>query len=127
MWNIGLSATRDVSFFLLRLISLWFQPTFLSKIDKNSIKLTILRSFVCRIEGQTYSDSVDQWCLGILCYEFLVGRPPFESENSEKTYAKIRRLEIDYPSHMSIGAKDLISNVSIVEEWLQKILAKFGK
>lgn len=67
---------------------------------------------VHRVEGTTYNDTVDQWCLGILCYEFLVGRPPFESENSENTYAKIRRLEIDYPRHLSIGAKDLISQVS---------------
>lgn len=68
---------------------------------------------VHRVEGTTYNDTVDQWCLGILCYEFLVGRPPFESENSENTYAKIRRLEIDYPRYLSIGAKDLISQVSI--------------
>ncbi|XP_055295402.1 aurora kinase B [Sitodiplosis mosellana] len=63
------------------------------------------------VEGHSYNDTVDQWCLGILCYEFLVGRPPFESPDSEKTYAKIRRLEIDYPSHLSIGAKDLIAGL----------------
>lgn len=65
-----------------------------------------------RVEGQSYNDTVDQWCLGILCYEFLVGKPPFESPDSENTYAKIRRLEIDYPSHLSIGAKNLIALVS---------------
>lgn len=64
------------------------------------------------MDGQSYNDTVDQWCLGILCYEFLVGRPPFESPDSENTYAKIRRLEIDYPSYLSIGAKDLIAGVS---------------
>lgn len=69
--------------------------------------------FCFRVEGQSYNDTVDQWCLGILCYEFLVGRPPFESADSENTYAKIRRLEIDYPSYLSIGAKDLIAGVSI--------------
>lgn len=67
--------------------------------------------FLFRVEGQSYNDTVDQWCLGILCYEFLVGRPPFESPDSENTYAKIRRLEIDYPSYLSIGAKDLIAGV----------------
>lgn len=66
-----------------------------------------------RVEGQSYNDTVDQWCLGILCYEFLVGRPPFESPDSENTYAKIRRLEIDYPSYLSIGAKDLIAGVCL--------------
>lgn len=68
------------------------------------------------VEGETYNGSVDQWCLGILCYEFLVGSPPFESENTEMTYEKIRRLAINYPSFMSIGAKDLISRVSVAHK-----------
>lgn len=70
-------------------------------------------SFPNRIEGDTYDDSVDRWCLGILCYEFLVGRPPFESAHQETTYEKIRALDIVYPSHVSIGAKDLVSGVVI--------------
>ena len=65
------------------------------------------------VEGQDYDDSIDQWCLGILCYEFLVGSPPFESENTESTYAKIRRLEVLYPKHLSTNAKKLISMVRI--------------
>lgn len=64
------------------------------------------------VDGTSYNDSVDQWCLGILCYEFLVGNPPFESENTESTYKKISRLDIVYPKHLSVGAKDLISKVS---------------
>lgn len=63
------------------------------------------------IEGSSYDDSVDQWCLGILCYEFLVGSPPFESETTETTYAKIKRLEVKYPRFLSMGAKDVISKV----------------
>lgn len=64
------------------------------------------------VNGCTYDASVDQWCLGILCYEFLVGNPPFEAGDNEKTYEKIRRLQIHYPSHLSSGAKDLISKVN---------------
>ncbi|ALC38687.1 ial [Drosophila busckii] len=63
------------------------------------------------VEGTAYDDSVDQWCLGILCYEFLVGNPPFESDSTEKTYAKIKRLEVHYPSHLSPGSKDLIGGL----------------
>lgn len=66
------------------------------------------------VDGTSYNDSVDQWCLGVLCYEFLVGAPPFESENSEKTYEKIRRIEVKYPKFLSIGAKDLISKVRLL-------------
>lgn len=63
------------------------------------------------IEGKHYDDSIDQWCLGVLCYEFLVGNPPFEAEDSEKTYGKICRIEVRYPKFISIGAKDLISRL----------------
>lgn len=63
------------------------------------------------VDGRSYNDTVDSWCLGVLCYEFLVGNPPFESENMEKTYEKIRRLDINYPSHLSLGSKDLISKL----------------
>jgi aurora kinase B len=63
------------------------------------------------IDGQSYNSSVDQWCLGVLCYEFLVGSPPFESEDSEKTYAKIRKIQMIYPKFVSQGARDLISKL----------------
>lgn len=63
------------------------------------------------VDGRAYNDSVDQWCLGVLCYEFLVGSAPFESKDTQKTYEKIRRLEVHYPSFLSAGAKDLISKL----------------
>jgi aurora kinase B len=63
------------------------------------------------IDGKIYDNSVDQWCLGVLCYEFLVGNPPFESPDSETTYGKIRRIEINYPKFVSQGARDLISKL----------------
>ncbi|XP_053958092.1 aurora kinase B [Anastrepha ludens] len=63
------------------------------------------------VDGHIYDHSVDQWCLGILCYEFLVGCAPFESVDNEKTYEKIRRLEVYYPPHLSAGAKDVISKL----------------
>ncbi|KAM7353523.1 aurora kinase B-like [Cochliomyia hominivorax] len=63
------------------------------------------------VDGRTYDDAVDQWCLGILCYEFLVGAAPFESNDTDKTYEKIRRVEVKYPSHLTAGAKDVISKL----------------
>lgn len=44
------------------------------------------------IEGKTHDEKVDLWSLGVLCYEFLVGKPPFESQTHEETYRRISRV-----------------------------------
>uniref|UniRef100_A0A1A9ZIF1 Protein kinase domain-containing protein n=1 Tax=Glossina pallidipes TaxID=7398 RepID=A0A1A9ZIF1_GLOPL len=51
----------------------------------------------------------NQWRVGMLCYEFLVGSAPFAPE--QKTYEEVRRLEVHYPLFLSAGAKDLISKL----------------
>jgi len=43
------------------------------------------------VEGRSHDEHVDLWTLGILCYEFLVGSPPFEEEKTDRTYARICR------------------------------------
>lgn len=63
------------------------------------------------IEGRTHDEKVDLWSLGVLCYEFLVGRPPFETKNNEDTYRKISRVEFTYPVHVSAGSRDLIDKL----------------
>lgn len=64
------------------------------------------------VAGQSYDDSIDQWCLGILCYEFLVGKPPFEADGTESTYENIRQLNVVYPKYVSFHARNLIAQVS---------------
>lgn len=61
--------------------------------------------------GQTYDIYVDHWCLGILCYEFLTGKPPFLSNTTQETYAKIKTVNISWPEQIKPGAKDLISKL----------------
>ncbi|KAK0181939.1 hypothetical protein PV327_000117 [Microctonus hyperodae] len=63
------------------------------------------------VNGQTYSIYVDHWCLGILCYEFLVGTPPFLSDSTQETYSKIKSVNIRWPAQITSGAKDLISKL----------------
>uniref|UniRef100_A0A1A8QY93 non-specific serine/threonine protein kinase n=8 Tax=Nothobranchius TaxID=28779 RepID=A0A1A8QY93_9TELE len=65
------------------------------------------------IEGKTHDEKVDLWSLGVLCYEFLVGHPPFEAKTHEETYRKISRVEYTYPPQTSIsaGAKDLVARL----------------
>ncbi|KAI7842591.1 hypothetical protein COHA_003695 [Chlorella ohadii] len=56
-----------------------------------------------------YTDAVDVWAVGILAYELLVGRPPFERETREETYNWIAKREPALPSWMSEGAKQFIT------------------
>lgn len=65
------------------------------------------------IEGKTHDEKVDLWSLGVLCYEFLVGKPPFEAKTHEETYRRISRVEYSYPPQATIsaGAKDLVARL----------------
>lgn len=63
------------------------------------------------VKSKEYNETVDNWCIGVLCYEFLVGKPPFESEDSKQTFKKIMDVAVDYPSIIPPGAKDLISKL----------------
>jgi len=65
------------------------------------------------IEGEMHDERVDHWSLGILTYEFLVGKPPFESEDNGTTYRKIVQGVIHFPDKISEGARDLIRKLLV--------------
>lgn len=44
------------------------------------------------IEGRMHDEKVDLWSLGVLCYEFLVGKPPFETDSHQETYRRISKV-----------------------------------
>lgn len=71
------------------------------------------------ITGKAHDASVDLWSLGILTYEFLFGRPPFESEKENETFEKIKKAEIAWPRPISLEAKDLITKVFSLTHALQ--------
>lgn len=63
------------------------------------------------IEGRMHDEKVDVWSLGVLCYEFLIGKPPFEADTYQETYRRISRAEFTFPDCMPEEARDLISRL----------------
>lgn len=60
------------------------------------------------VESKEHDSSVDIWLLGVLCYEFLVGKPPFEEVDKNATYKRIARVDLNIPSFVEEDAADLI-------------------
>jgi aurora kinase len=63
-----------------------------------------------------YTNAIDQWSLGVLTYELLVGKPPFEMKSAKATQTKIARWngkEMKFPSYISKEAEDFILQVSL--------------
>ncbi|XP_047583095.1 aurora kinase A-like [Lutra lutra] len=63
------------------------------------------------IEGRMHDEKVYLWSLGVLCYEFLVGKPPLEASTYQETYKRISRVEYTFPDFVLEGARDLISRL----------------
>lgn len=80
------------------------------------------------VENKGHDYAVDNWTLGILCYEFLYGAPPFEAESQEDTFKRIRDVDLNFPPtpHVSKNAKNLISRLLVKDSSkrlsLQKIM-----
>ena len=62
------------------------------------------------VEGTDHDATVDVWSLGVLCYEFLFGVPPFEASGHSETYKRILRVDLRFPPEVPVshGARDLI-------------------
>ena len=92
------------------------------------------------VEGRAHDQMVDVWSLGVLCYEFLVGSPPFEAQGHHETYKKISKVDIKWPAHVTPEARDLIAKLLVKDptkrmnlgdvanhSWIKKHTADDGK
>lgn len=55
-----------------------------------------------------YTSMVDAWAMGILAYELVVGRPPFEKQSRAATYEHIMYRKPECPANLSAEAKDFV-------------------
>ncbi|XP_025422209.1 serine/threonine-protein kinase Aurora-2-like [Sipha flava] len=74
------------------------------------------------VSGDSHDKSVDIWSVGVLLYEFLVGKPPFEAPTYEETYRRILNVQYIFPQHVAPLARDLISRLLKVKPELRLAL-----
>jgi len=67
------------------------------------------------IKHAHHDEKVDYWSVGVLCYEFLVGKPPFEAKTQQETYQRITSVSYVFPTAISSLAKDLIQKLLVRE------------
>lgn len=60
------------------------------------------------VTGQQHDHKVDNWSLGVLTYEFVVGRPPFEATGQRETYNRISRVDLKFPDHVTSQCRHFI-------------------
>lgn len=79
------------------------------------------------VESKEHDYSVDLWLLGILTYEFLVGRPPFEEVDKNATYKRIARVDLKIPAYLSDMAGDFIQKLLHKDPTKRMTLAEVGQ
>ena len=64
-------------------------------------------------QNEEYDHGVDLWALGVLTFEFLVGKPPFEEETNKATYKRISSVDVRFPKFVGRLAQDFIKNLLV--------------
>jgi serine/threonine protein kinase len=63
------------------------------------------------LNRRPYTRSVDWWSLGILAFELVTGRPPFQSDNQNRLYRMISQEPVKFPRFVTDDAQDLIGRL----------------
>ncbi|CAL5382814.1 unnamed protein product [Camellia sinensis] len=73
------------------------------------------------VENKAHDYAVDNWTLGILCYEFLYGVPPFEAESQTDTFRR-SEMECNSSNINLICLEPFSSSVHIQQEDMSEIM-----
>lgn len=73
-----------------------------------------------------HSFQVDLWSLGALIYTLIVGFPPFETDDTQVTYSRIRQAAYSFPDCLEVSqaSKDLIAGLLEVDPAKRLTLAQ---
>ena len=63
------------------------------------------------IKEQGHDKRVDIWCIGVLLFELITGKVPFQGNSIETLKNNILHLKIAWPQDINPSAKDLISKI----------------
>ena len=61
--------------------------------------------------GQGHNKGVDWWAVGILLYEMVCGYPPFYDKTPSDIYRRIAIGYYEFPDHIEILTRQLISGL----------------
>lgn len=68
------------------------------------------------LKNTGHDKAVDWWALGILIYEMLAGKPPFESKDHMDTYKKILGGKVEFGPYFNKPEADLIKRLLSLDQ-----------
>ncbi len=67
------------------------------------------------VNGNQYDSKSDLWAIGVLTYELLVGKAPFETKSKFETLTNIKKVEVRYPNFLSKSARNFIERLLVYD------------
>lgn len=69
------------------------------------------------LQNRPHNHKVDLWTIGVLAYELVTGKPPFESYTEQETKRKILQRSLEFPSFASELFKDFVKGMLVEEQY----------